>query len=329
MNRQRVILILWLLTLLIVGCSGDSDTGATLIGDLPTRAALPTNDPDFVASSDANQLAITQSGAMTLPATFTPTVTTTTSETATITPSSTITETPSPTPTDTPPSTPTASPTQPASPLNSLVEAALNFTPFPSNLLGGSTPTLSAITIPTPSGGGALATPLPATSCQFLPPGGFGTAIINDPNLILQVGCPVGSPPIVASLSSAVQNFQNGQMLWLDASPGNIYVFYNNGTFQRFNDTYNAAVDPVSGGETPPAGLFEPVRGFGKVWRENASVRNALGWAIGSEQGTQTVSLDFDRGRMLSTPVRGDIVILVYQNGNIILGAWRAVVGQF
>lgn len=118
-------------------------------------------------------------------------------------------------------------------------------------------------------------------------------------------------------------------MIWLDASPANIYVLLNDGTFQLFSDTYVEGVDPVSGGETPPVGLFEPVRGFGKVWRENPNVRNALGWAVNSEQSTQAVSLDFDRGRMLSTPVRGDILVLVYSNGNVALGTWRSVVGQF
>jgi hypothetical protein len=30
---------------------------------------------------------------------------------------------------------------------------------------------------------------------------------------------------------------------------------------------------------TPPNGKRQPTLGFGKIWRENDAVRNALGWA--------------------------------------------------
>ena len=35
----------------------------------------------------------------------------------------------------------------------------------------------------------------------------------------------------------------------------------------------------------PPEGRYQPIRGFGKVWRENPQVREQLGWAIAPEQG--------------------------------------------
>ena len=49
------------------------------------------------------------------------------------------------------------------------------------------------------------------------------------------------------------------------------------------DDTFDPSTDPTSGGETPPAGLFEPTLGFGKVWREKPDVRAALGWATAEE----------------------------------------------
>jgi hypothetical protein len=46
-------------------------------------------------------------------------------------------------------------------------------------------------------------------------------------------------------------------------------------------------------GETPPAGLFEPVSGFGLLWRNEArggeTVRAELGWAVEPEANFQTV----------------------------------------
>jgi len=330
MKKQTLTLILIIVSLLIVACDGsdDDDDGVNLIGTLPTEVQLPTTSPEEETAL-ANLPTDVMVGGATLPATLTPTETTTTSATLTVTPSSTITETSTRTPTITPTPTATTSPTQPPSPLNDLVALALVFTPLPTNIVLGLPSPTGAVIIPTPANGGSLATPIPAQSCPFLPSGGFGTVLINNPDLPLQIGCPVGSPPTVANLSSAVQNFQTGQMIWLDATPGQIYVLFNDGTFQIFNDTYNSAVDPENGGETPPAGLFEPMRGFGKVWRDNPTVRSALGWATDNEQGTQTVSLIFDRGRMLSTPARGDILIIFNDSIDLARGTWQSTPGQF
>jgi hypothetical protein len=76
-------------------------------------------------------------------------------------------------------------------------------------------------------------------------------------------------------------------MIWSDhigwyAQPV-VYVLYADGSYQRFEDSFDAAVDPVSGGETPPNGLVEPILGFGKVWRDRPGVRESLGWATSSE----------------------------------------------
>ena len=38
----------------------------------------------------------------------------------------------------------------------------------------------------------------------------------------------------------------------------------------------------------PPPGFYQPVRGFGQVWREQPGVRERLGWALGDEVAYQT-----------------------------------------
>src|SRR5205814_10439553 len=78
-----------------------------------------------------------------------------------------------------------------------------------------------------------------------------------------------------------------------------IYVFCDDGTFQQFDDTWREG-QPASGGETPPRGLLEPVRGFGKVWREGtgARVRERLGWATSPEKGGNGAYQRFQRGEM-------------------------------
>jgi hypothetical protein len=62
-----------------------------------------------------------------------------------------------------------------------------------------------------------------------------------------------------------------------------IYVLYANMTFRRFDDFFDPAIDPVSGGEAPPPGLVEPGYGFDKIWREQPRVREQLGWATSPE----------------------------------------------
>ena len=127
--------------------------------------------------------------------------------------------------------------------------------------------------------------PLPATSFQ---------GILNThPALAADLGCPTSMHPQITpeawEVQTAYQPFQHGAMLWSNKigwyDQPVIYVMFSNGSYQRFDDTFNASVDPESGGETPPSGLYEPIRGFGKVWRNNPSVRNVLGWATAPENG--------------------------------------------
>lgn len=286
--------------------------GASTDETLPTRFVLPDE-------TSMEPTSVAQPGAATLPASWTPTLTATLTETPSVTPSATITDTPTRTPTQ------TASPTQPPSAVNLLAQLALEATVLPTQFQAPPPPIGSTV-VPPP--GSVLATPLPATQCQFLPSGGFGLLIINEPALPTQIGCPVGAPPVTASLASAAQTFERGAMVWVSGSPGVIYVLFNNGTFLRFDDTFVAGVDPESGGQTPPSGLLEPVRGFGKVWRTSDAVRSGLGWATSPETATNAIVQDFERGRMLHLPSRADILILTYQTGPT-AGLWRAVPGQF
>jgi hypothetical protein len=145
----------------------------------------------------------------------------------------------------------------------------------------------------------------------------------SDPTLASQLGCALG----VISFASASQMYQNGQMLWMAGPPTAIYALFSTGLFTRYDDTYNAAIDPASGGETPPPGLIEPVRGFGKVWRTFAEV-HALGWATSDEAGGQSTAQIFERGQMVYLPQRGMIFVLITNNGGL-NGGWRAVTGSF
>lgn len=104
--------------------------------------------------------------------------------------------------------------------------------------------------------------------------------------------CPE-APPLTSA--AAFQAFERGRMIWL-AGLDQFYILL---------DGQPGRLSPVSGPlvlkpgaspdnrvpETPPAGLLEPVSGFGLVWRNEArggeGVREQLGWAVGAEAGYQ------------------------------------------
>ncbi len=149
--------------------------------------------------------------------------------------------------------------------------------------------------------------------CANPPSGVLGAVYQSDPNLSAALGCPLAPAP--SSVTSAYQPFQNGVMIWV-ASLGvlpqsTIYALYNNGTYQRFNDTWREGVDPVSSGAQPPSGMVEPVRGFGKVWRENNGVRDTLGWGTSGEAGGSAQVLAFERGEMINVSQAGQTYIFI------------------
>jgi hypothetical protein len=98
--------------------------------------------------------------------------------------------------------------------------------------------------------------------------------------------CPA-SPAVSASM--AEQAFERGRMIWIQPLDM-IYVLYDtafyssNRLLEVFQDSWTTGEPDSDPGLAPPPGLYQPVRGFGKVWRENAQVRERLGWARAPEQ---------------------------------------------
>jgi hypothetical protein len=84
---------------------------------------------------------------------------------------------------------------------------------------------------------------------------------------------------------AAEQQFERGMMIWIGAEE-RIYVLFGDGqqyAWQPYKDQWTENEpdrDPELG---PPEGFYQPVRGFGKIWREQPEVRDRLGWAIGEE----------------------------------------------
>jgi len=182
------------------------------------------------------------------------------------------------------------------------------------------TPTFTITPTDTPATPGAVigvvgggAGNLDIANCPITPSGGFAQIFINNPDVAAQIGCPIEANAL--SINNAFQPYQNGVMVWVSSVGGSgqsgIYSIYNNGTYQRFNDTWIDGVDPVGVGAQAPNGLLEPIRGFGKVWRENAGVSDTLGWATSGEAGGTTFIQTFERGEMIYIPQNGQTYIFI------------------
>lgn len=169
----------------------------------------------------------------------------------------------------------------------------------------GPTPTRAIDAAPT-------STPVPV--CDP-PPAPFDAAWLSSPEAQALLGCPAGAPQ---RLSGVWQPYERGSMFWREQDRS-IFVISEAATLQgqatdswwRFDDSYQEGEPEDSMGLTPPEGMSMPVRGFGKVWRANGFVRDALGWATGSEAGAETTWLQFDTGWMMASPGGGPIYALI------------------
>jgi len=100
---------------------------------------------------------------------------------------------------------------------------------------------------------------------------------------------------------AAAQHFERGVMVWIQETD-EFYVFYDEPDEQGFqvaHRTVGLQLKPGASednrlGEAPPPGLYEPVSGFGLVWRGEVEwpyggdVRERLGWATAPEFGYDT-----------------------------------------
>jgi hypothetical protein len=95
---------------------------------------------------------------------------------------------------------------------------------------------------------------------------------------------------------AAWQPFQRGAMLWLEETR-EVWVLEDDGHWERFPDTWTEDQPASDPNLVPPPGLFQPVRGFGKVWREAlGGPAAAVGWAVAPEQGRQALWQPFQGG---------------------------------
>ena len=95
----------------------------------------------------------------------------------------------------------------------------------------------------------------------------------------------------IAHTQAAYQTYQNGFMIWL-ADSGDIWVFLNAPSgiqppWLHIPQNYYASLADATG--PAPAGLVQPINGFGRVWANYSGVnqteklKDELGWATAGE----------------------------------------------
>jgi hypothetical protein len=211
------------------------------------------------------------------------------------------------------------SPTPPPS-LQPSVEAT--FTPAPTlplPTLAAAQPTLPIGTVgplqqpaSTPQASG---TPSSPSNCASPPPEPFTGVWQNNSAARERLGCPVGIPQ---ERTAAFQPFEHGFMFWIQAE-GSVYVLSNTAirqagetdTWWRLDDTFTEGEPIADDTLIAPNGLLQPERGFGKVWRQNGFVREAVGWATDEEEGYDATWLNFEHGWMITTPSIEPVFVLI------------------
>jgi len=282
----------------------------------PVLLEPPTETPSVTASATGTP---TATASPTEP--HTPTATATLTETPTEVPSAiaSATETPSPTATETPTASPTPTATLTETPTATQIPVP---SPTPADAevkvtiaMGGlsvgkqaevdpsvTTPlnlrtgpgTNYAITGQVPSGTSLTLLAGPQTTSSYvwwqvrLPDGQTGwlvEAIGNLPALRVRPEAYIeghAQPLALVPVQVAEQTFERGRMFWL-ADKDIILVLVNDGRWMEFPNTWREGELIEDRTLRPPAGRQQPILGFGKLWRNNNSVRDALGWAVRAE----------------------------------------------
>jgi len=114
----------------------------------------------------------------------------------------------------------------------------------------------------------------------------------------------------------AEQVFEGGRMFYLDPVQ-RIWVMIDadvddaedSGEWLVFEDTWQEGEPESDPSIVAPDGLHQPIRGFGKIWRENPDIREALGWGLDPEIGHLTryrffegEMVEGDDGEMMQEP---------------------------
>ena len=109
----------------------------------------------------------------------------------------------------------------------------------------------------------------------------------------------------------AHQFFVTGGYLFERLDTHQIYVLYPTNEWEVYEDDWRDEedVDVL----TPPAGVYAPTKGFGKLWRGKSAVRSCLEWgSLPRTTGVDGAVQQFERGLMLFNGLESKQIYIVY-----------------
>ena len=212
-----------------------------------------------------------------------------------------------------------ASPAAPVSPPPAGLAPTATATPYIGIFMGAAQ--VEEIEGPVSGSAGALsATSPPAASgaCAIPPASPFNNAWTANPVLRERLRCPVNAG---FGLRLVQQPFERGIMFWRET--GDIYALSVQSIQQgsaadiywRTTDTWQEGQPESDPAFSAPEGRLQPIRGFGNAWRNNPTLRDALGWATGPEGWFDSFWQDFEGGWMMVGP-GGQVFALVPSDAN-------------
>lgn len=144
-----------------------------------------------------------------------------------------------------------------------------------------------AMTIP------PLRSPTPAASRDASPDA--PELLLENPDVQRQLGS-VTSAPRQVPLSE--QAYQGGAMLYRGDNNQILVLVRSTARWQAFPNTWRPGEVLAPLGNRPP-GTFEPLRGFGKLWRDQPAVKNQLGWPVYEERSALGTVQSFQKGALI------------------------------
>lgn len=125
---------------------------------------------------------------------------------------------------------------------------------------------------------------------------------------------PIAAQQINKQLIPVVsQRFENGEMIYR-ADTGDIYVLSNkSGHWWFFSSTQYGQL-ALNQNTNAPINRIAPIMGFGRVWANNASIRNELGWAVLPEISLEMTFTLLSTGEFYMTRLDGTSLQL-FTNG--------------
>jgi hypothetical protein len=103
-------------------------------------------------------------------------------------------------------------------------------------------------------------------------------------------------------IPASYQLMENGWFVWLGDTRQLFVLTYdanskNTGTVEVYQENWEQGMPEIDSAIVPPTKyMWQPKRGFGKLWRENPNVRARMGWGVKDSEGyMMVVTVDGDK----------------------------------